>query len=54
MKAEYKTPIIEIRKFHTEDIITTSGLDSETATDSTVESAEIPQVMNAENLFKYN
>ncbi len=53
MKAEYKTPTIEITKFHTEDIITTSSIDSDTISGN-VETAEIPQVMDAENLFKYN
>lgn len=53
MKRKYVTPTIEITKFHTEDIITSSNLDSGTD-EGTVENAEIPQVIDAENLFKYN
>ena len=53
MKFEYKTPTIEISKFHIADIITTSSLDSETV-NKTVENADIPQVIDADNLFNYN
>ncbi len=48
MKAEYKTPTIEITKFHTEDIITTSSVGSE------MSDAEIPSVLDADNIFNYD
>lgn len=54
MKSKYVTPTIEITKFHTEDIITSSSLDSDSSAAATISEEEIPQIMDAENLFKYN
>ena len=54
MKAEYKTPSIEMTRFLTEDIITDSSIDSGTTASGTVANAEIPQVVDVENLFNYN
>ena len=49
MKAEYITPTIEITKFHTDDIITSSGTGNDT-----LNTANIPQIVDDDNLFDYN
>lgn len=51
MKAEYITPTIEITKFHTDDIITSSGTGTG---NGTLNTADIPQIVDADNLFDYN
>lgn len=48
MKEKYTSPVIEITKFHTEDIITTSGVTSD------LPEAEIPPVLDAEDIFNYD
>lgn len=45
MKELYTSPVIEITKFRTEDIITDSGVTSE------LPEAEIPPVLDAEDVF---
>lgn len=54
MKKEYKAPVLKITKFSTEDIITSSSLDSDSSAVATISEEETPQIMDAENLFKYN
>ena len=55
MKKEYKTPVIEITNFHTEDIITSSSVTGETTTTAAVSLPveEIPPVLDSNNVF-YN
>lgn len=59
MKKEYKTPVIEITNFHTEDIITSSSVAGETTTTTTTTAAvplpveEIPPVLDGNDVF-YN
>lgn len=54
MKTEYKTPIIEITRFHTDDVITASGDGSAITTTATMPDANTPQIIDADNLFNYN
>lgn len=48
MKKKYTTPVVEITEFHTEDIITASGI-----TATTLPEAAKPQTLNADD-FLYN
>ncbi len=49
MKKEYTSPVIEITKFHTEDIITSSSISS-----GDLPEAEIPPVLDADDIFYGN
>lgn len=54
MKKYYKTPVIEITTFYIEDIITSSGLPSDTPTVAqSLPEADIPPVLDASDVF-YN
>lgn len=56
MKKLYNTPVIEITKFHTEDIITSSSVTSETTTTTAavpLPVEEIPPVLDSNSVF-YN
>lgn len=46
MKREYTSPVIEITKFHTEDIITASSVSSDALPE-----AEIPPILDAGDIF---
>lgn len=48
MKEKYTSPTIEITKFHTEDIITSSSVSAE------MSEAEIPPVLDADDIFNYD
>lgn len=50
---KYTAPTVEITKFVTEDIITTSITDSGNPTGQ-INDAEIPQVIDTQNIFNYN
>ena len=57
MKKIYNTPVIEITKFNTEDIITSSAITGETTTTTTaavpLPVEEIPPVLDSNDIF-YN
>ena len=57
MKKIYNTPVIEITKFNTEDIITSSAITGETTTTTTaavpLPVEEIPPVLDSNDVF-YN
>lgn len=53
MKELYTSPVIEINRFLTEDIITDSSTGGETL-EAELPEAEIPPVLDAEDIFDYN
>ena len=49
MKEKYTAPTITITQFHVEDIITSSSVTTEDFNE-----AEIPAVLDADDIFNYN